>query len=105
MLELDFEFHRTIVEMSGNRRLLDTWLKLEVQTRLFLKMTDQFHHDLRNLVSIHEPIAEAVIAGNADQAFALASHHSEPDGTRLAKTIAATGDPKEETQKLRSSRG
>ena len=88
MLELDFEFHRTIVEMSGHKRLAEMWSRLAVQTRLFLTMTDQFHHDLDGLLSIHEPLAEAVLAGKAEKAFRLASHHSQRDGTRLSAALA-----------------
>ncbi|MEZ5923256.1 MAG: GntR family transcriptional regulator [Hyphomicrobiaceae bacterium] len=88
MLDLDFEFHRTIVEMSGHKRLAEMWSRLAVQTRLFLTMTDQFHHDLDGLLSIHEPLAEAILAGKAEKAFRLASHHSQRDGTRLAAALA-----------------
>lgn len=90
MLELDFEFHRTIVEMSGHKRLAEMWSRLAVQTRLFLSMTDQFHHDLDGLLSIHEPLAEAILAGKAEKAFRLASHHSQRDGTRLAAALAGS---------------
>ena len=88
MLDLDFEFHRTIVELSGHKRLAETWSKLAVQTRLFLTMTDQFHHDLKGLLAIHEPLAEAIIAGKAEKAFRLASHHTQHDGTSLAAALA-----------------
>jgi DNA-binding GntR family transcriptional regulator len=88
MLELDFEFHRTIVEMSGHKRLAEMWSRLAVQTRLFLTMTDQFHHDLDGLLSIHEPLAEAILSGKPEKAFRLASHHSQRDGTRLAAALA-----------------
>ncbi|MEZ5775275.1 MAG: GntR family transcriptional regulator [Hyphomicrobiaceae bacterium] len=92
MLELDFEFHRTIVEISGHKRLMEMWSRLAVQTRLFLTMTDQFHHDLDGLLSIHEPLAEAILAGKAEKAFRLASHHSQRDGTRLAAALANAED-------------
>lgn len=77
MLDLDFEFHRTIVEMSGHKRLMEMWSKIAVQTRLFLTMTDQFHHDLDGLLAIHEPLAEAILSGKVEKAFRLASHHSQ----------------------------
>lgn len=90
MLDLDFEFHRTIVEMSGHKRLAETWARLAMQTRLFLSMTDQFHHDLDELLSIHEPLAAAILDGKAERAHRLASHHSQRDGTRLAAALAGT---------------
>lgn len=90
MLELDFEFHRTVVDMSGHKRLSEMWSRIAVQTRLFLSMTDQFHHDLDGLLAIHEPLAEAILAGKAEKAFSLASHHSQRDGTRLAAVLAGS---------------
>lgn len=89
MLELDFEFHRTVVEMSGHTRLIELYTALQSQTRLFLTMTDQFHHDLDELLAIHEPLAKAIMDGDAERAFALASHHSEQDGKELAAAIFA----------------
>ena len=89
MLDLDFEFHRTLVEMSGHRRLVDIYAKLESQTRLFLGMAHEFHHDLDRLLALHEPLAQAVLAGDAKTAYALASQHSEEDGKKLAATIFA----------------
>jgi len=87
MRELDFQFHRAIIEMSRHSRLIDAYTRLEVQTRLFLNMTDHFHHDLDGLLAMHEPIALAILAGDAESAYSLASHHSERDGERLAETI------------------
>ncbi|MFO1058321.1 MAG: GntR family transcriptional regulator [Dongiaceae bacterium] len=89
MLDLDFEFHRTIVEMSGHKRLIDVYARLEAQTRLFLTMTDRFHHNLDGLLAIHEPLANAIVKGDVERAFALASHHSEHDGKELAAMIFA----------------
>ncbi|MFO1169885.1 MAG: GntR family transcriptional regulator [Hyphomicrobiaceae bacterium] len=92
MLDLDFEFHKTIVEMSGHKRLGEIWSRLAVQTRLFLSMTDQFHHDLDGLLSIHEPLAKAILAGDAEKAYRLASRHTQPDGTQLEAALARSAD-------------
>lgn len=95
MLDLDFEFHRTVVEMSNHKRLIDIYARLESQTRLFLTMTDRFHHDLDELLAIHEPLANAIMKGDAERAFALASHHSERDGKELAAAMFVNrGAPK-----------
>lgn len=88
MLDLDFEFHRQIVGLSGHSRLADIYAGLEMQTRLFLTLTDQFHHDLEELVAIHEPLARAVMEGDEGQAFGLASSHSQGDGRKLTEAIA-----------------
>ncbi|MEZ5926857.1 MAG: GntR family transcriptional regulator [Hyphomicrobiaceae bacterium] len=87
MLELDFEFHRAIVNMSGHRRLLEIYAKLESQTRLFLTMTDVLHHDLEDAIAHHEPLGNAILAGDHQRAFELASHHCERDAVELVRAL------------------
>ena len=90
LLDLDFEFHRTVVAMADHRRLMEIYARLESQTRLFLNMTDRYHHDLEALFHLHEPLATAILEGDEDRAFELASHHSENDGKALAAQIFAS---------------
>lgn len=90
MLELDFQFHRTIVNMSGHRRLADIYAKLEAQTRMFMTMTEVLHHDLDRSVAAHQPIADAVISGDAAAAFALSSSHTEGDAVELIAALFKT---------------
>ena len=89
MLELDFEFHRRVLSMSGHKRLIEMYRQIEAQTKLFLSMTDRFHHDLDGLLAIHEPLATAILEGEADRAFDLASRHSEKDGMALVAAMFA----------------
>lgn len=87
MLELDFQFHRAIVNMCGHRRLSDIYANLEAQTRMFMAMTEVLHHDLEQSVAIHEPIAQAILSGDADRAFDLSSHHTEGDAVELVAAL------------------
>ncbi|MBN9059507.1 MAG: GntR family transcriptional regulator, partial [Rhizobiales bacterium] len=41
LTELDFDFHRTVIEISGHRRLMEVYNRLEGQTRMFLRLTDK----------------------------------------------------------------
>jgi hypothetical protein len=65
-------------------------LLIEAQTRLFmtLTMTDHFHHDLKEVLAIHKPIAEAISKGDARRAAGLASSHNERDGRDLINAIS-----------------
>ena len=94
VMELDFKFHRTIVELSGHRRLIELYKFIEVQTRLFmtLTMTDRFHHDLTEVLKIHRPLAEAISKGDARGAAELASRHNERDGQHLIDAMSAQLD-------------
>lgn len=87
MLELDFQFHRAIVAMCGHARLSEIYGKLESQTRLFMTMTDILHHDLDDAIAHHMPLGEAILAGDHQRAFELASHHCERDATELVKAL------------------
>jgi DNA-binding GntR family transcriptional regulator len=90
VMDLDFKFHRTIVELSGHRRLIDLYNLIEAQIRLFmtLTMTDRFHHDLTEVLAIHEPIAKAIAKGDATRAAELASRHNERDGRHLIAAMS-----------------
>lgn len=90
LMEVDFKFHRTIIALSGHRRLMDMYELIEAQTRLFmtLTMTDRFHHDLKEVLAIHKPIAEAISKGDARRAAALASSHNERDGRDLVSAMS-----------------
>lgn len=87
MLELDFQYHRAIVNMCGHKRLSTIYAKLESQTRLFLTMSDILHHDLDDAIAHHIPLAEAILAGDAEKARMLASGHSERDALELVKAL------------------
>jgi len=106
VLELDFKFHRTIVELAGHRRLLEMYNLIEVQTRLFmsLTMTDRFHHDLTEVLALHKPIAEAIAKGDARRAAELASHHNERDGQRLIATMSSESGAESAARKTSSGR-
>ncbi|MCK8671559.1 GntR family transcriptional regulator [Rhodococcus sp. HM1] len=70
----NFRFHRIIVELSGNPRLIELTDRLETQTfRL------QFRSAKSNFVDYsiaeHEEIAEAILAGDGNQAEDLMRAH------------------------------
>jgi DNA-binding GntR family transcriptional regulator len=70
----DIAFHRALVELSGNRALLQAWLALgiEVPTAFAVYWT---YFDPIELVEFHVPIADAVRAGDAARAGSEARAH------------------------------
>ncbi|MFE0017307.1 GntR family transcriptional regulator [Mesorhizobium sp. NPDC059054] len=88
LVELDFEFHRTVIDISGHRRLMDIYNKLEGQTRMFLQLTDQFYHDPREIPGLHEPLIAAIVSGDADTAFQLAIRHADADAEELVASMS-----------------
>jgi DNA-binding GntR family transcriptional regulator len=87
MLDLDFRFHRAIVDMCDHARLAQMYTNLETQTRLFLTMTEMLHHSLDDSVMLHRDLAEAIIAGDPDRAYKLGRRHSERDAKELASAL------------------
>lgn len=88
LIELDFEFHRTVIDISGHRRLMDIYNKLEGQTRMFLQLTDQFYHDPREIPGLHEPLVAAIVSGDAETAFQLAIRHADDDAEELVSSMS-----------------
>jgi DNA-binding GntR family transcriptional regulator len=70
----DIAFHRALVELSGNRPLLQAWLALgvEVPTAFAVYWT---YFDALELVEFHVPIVDAIRAGDAARAGAEARAH------------------------------
>ena len=82
-LRSDRRFHRLIIAASGHRRLEQMYHIIEVQTSLFMILTEPFHVDVGEIVDIHRPLAEAIAAGDSAKAEKLAKEHNTRDGERL----------------------
>jgi DNA-binding GntR family transcriptional regulator len=91
LMELDFEFHRTVIDISGHRRLMEIYERLEGQTRMFLRLTDRFYHDPRDIPGLHEPLVEAISNGDAEAAFQLAIRHADADAEELISSMSEAG--------------
>jgi DNA-binding GntR family transcriptional regulator len=70
----DVEFHRTIVDASGNSILSDVWLSLRVEGRTMITSL-RAGIGLEEIVAIHEPILAAIRAKDADAAVAAMRRH------------------------------
>jgi len=87
LIELDFDFHRTVIELSGHRRLMEIYNRLEGQTRMFLRLTDKFYSDPLDIIELHEPLVTAICKGDADAAFQLANRHADADAEDLIESM------------------
>jgi DNA-binding GntR family transcriptional regulator len=83
----DVEFHRLIVEASGNRVLRDVWksLRIEARTLISALKADIGGHEIAGM---HRPVLEALAEGNAEKAGLLLRKHVEYFGELIMK-----GDP------------
>jgi DNA-binding GntR family transcriptional regulator len=82
-LRSDRRFHRIIMEAAGHRRLAQLYDIIEVQTSLFMTLTEPFHDNAGDVAELHRPLAEAIVAGDSATAEELAKQHNTQDGERL----------------------
>lgn len=89
MNDRDFGFHRTVVELAGHRRLLGQYIQVENQIRLYIAISNQLlGDDLKAIVDQHRPMAEALLAGDAERAQKEAWAHNESEGRKLVDHLA-----------------
>ena len=86
--DADLSLHKTIVEITGHQRLIDQYRLLEQQVRHYIVCSNALIMDLNQIVSEHEPIVKAIIAGNAEAAETLARDHNAPEVERAAAAMA-----------------
>ena len=86
--DADLALHKTIVSITGHQRLIDQYHLLEQQVRHYIVCSNALIMDLNQIVSEHEPIVQAIIAGNAEAAETLARDHNAPEVERAAAAMA-----------------
>ncbi|MGH9134038.1 MAG: GntR family transcriptional regulator, partial [Ilumatobacteraceae bacterium] len=68
-VDADLVFHRHLMETSGNRRLLELWLRISDEIRFVIAVTQRSLPDIE-WASFNRPIADAVGSGDPDRAEA-----------------------------------
>ena len=76
----DFDFHKTIAELSGHRRLQEQFRLVEQQIRLYIAWSDALMPSRAEIVETHRPILEAIIARDAERAEHILRDHNEAAG-------------------------
>lgn len=80
----DVEFHRLIVEASGNRVLLEVWKSLRIEARTLISAIAT-ELDPHELAERHRPVLEALAAGDGERAGSLIRQHVEFFGESILK--------------------
>jgi DNA-binding GntR family transcriptional regulator len=60
LISEDLRFHQTICELSDHRKLLEVWLTLENQLRIFLTIEKDLFENSYQFVMTHHPILAAI---------------------------------------------
>jgi DNA-binding GntR family transcriptional regulator len=76
IITLDIGFHGALIELSEHKLLGEVWAIVSGRLRRFLVLKRQrLYSTLEEAVELHEPIVEAIAAGDAERAEAEAQHH------------------------------
>ena len=88
-LQLDHQFHRVLVSLSGNRFLLKSWEDLHVHLHLSRLYTGIGLFDRANSVLEHRQIVEALRKNDNLQLMSLISQHVKRVGQRMEAFLAS----------------
>ena len=83
----DFELHRTIVRLSGHRRLLQYYEMIAMQIQRYIFSSDALLRSDMELVAQHRPIVDSIVAGDIDAACEQSRKHNESEGKLLVEHL------------------
>jgi GntR family transcriptional regulator, gluconate operon transcriptional repressor len=90
LVQADYEFHQTLCRVSGNRRLLDAFVRNASVLRILLRLEEeQFYRSYDEVAEQHRELLAAVEVGDASQAEAMFTEHLESARDRLMQHLAA----------------
>lgn len=90
----DFELHKTIVELAKNSRLSAHYQLIEQQFKIFLLASTYTSTRIEGTVSDHQPIVNAILAGDGLLAAQLTEQHNIAGGNRLYSVLEESAAPK-----------
>jgi len=88
--EHDVNFHKAILQSSGNRNLLRVWEGLVFDVRIRISIS-KVSKDLPEVVESHQPIVDALRNGRAREASLLLRNHVETFAEYLKKSDSDSG--------------
>jgi DNA-binding GntR family transcriptional regulator len=89
-IQCDWDIHELIVALSGHRRLSALHASFLGQTALFMNLAKPLHEDLEEIYTLHAPLIDAILAGDAVKAEDIARNHNTEDGERLRERMIET---------------
>ncbi len=84
----DLALHKTIVAITGHRRLIGQYKLIEQQVRHYIATSNADIVDLHELLDQHRPIVQAIAGGDAERAERLAHDHNAPEVQKFAAELA-----------------
>jgi DNA-binding GntR family transcriptional regulator len=85
----DYAFHETICRVSGNRRLLDVFVRNASVMRLLVHLEEgQYFMSFEDVAHQHRELLDSIEAGDAQRTDALVAEHLEDARDRLLGYLA-----------------
>lgn len=75
LVEMELEFHRILCGMAENPYIVKVSSMLDAQIRMALTIDNSQYDDLNDAADEHEPILDAILAGDAGKAVQLIQSH------------------------------
>jgi DNA-binding GntR family transcriptional regulator len=91
----DLAFHAAIVAVMGSRRIDTFYAGLTRELRIYLMALSAYEREYENplkVVAEHEPLMDAIRAGDAKHAQREVSHHIATNAERVQRLLAARND-------------
>lgn len=86
--ECDYALHLTIIELSNHTILQRHYQLLQHQIKLFISTSNDYVAEgPDDIMKQHQPIVEAIFAGDTERAEHAAWHHNETEGKRLSEWL------------------
>lgn len=85
--ECDAALHKLIIELSNHQRLQRQYTVIEQQTRRYIAVSNTLTVDADGIVAQHEPVVEALLAGDPDRAEREAKRHNFEEGALLVEQL------------------
>ena len=85
--DCDAALHKLIIDLSGHQRLQRQYTVIEQQTRRYISISNTLTVDADGIVAQHEPIVEALLAGDPDRAEREAKQHNFEEGALLVEQL------------------
>lgn len=84
IINLDADFHDTLIELTAHKLLNEMWVTASVQLRRFLLLKrERLYDQLPQAAELHEPIVQAIAEGDPNRAELEARRHIREAGQNL----------------------
>jgi len=81
--DLDIAFHETLCRLSGHARLLETWLGMIVQIRIFIDLTHALYRPIEEMINLHAEIVRYIENRQGREASEALTQHILDAGQRI----------------------